>query len=286
MFADKQKLALIISAVSALLFSFSGLILGAISGSVVILFDSAYSLLSLALASLSLLAMKLSQLPASRRFPFRRLTVEPLAILVKGVVILLVCIVSILIALHALWQGGREVNLDIALLFGVINVTGCLLTWGLISRCQGYASSDLVAAEKSQWQMDTWLSVAVLLGFALTWVLSLTPWARFAVFADPVMVLLIASYFIHIPWRMIKRALHQLMFGCADLKIQKALQNTLHEHAVFDFDAVQIGRYLIVQTVRSDLSPPALAQVREYLQQEQQLTLVLLPGARHKELMG
>jgi predicted Co/Zn/Cd cation transporter (cation efflux family) len=154
-----ERRALRFSAISASLFAFTGLALGLASGSITILFDSGYSLLSLVLASLSLFALQQARKPADDHYPFGRLTVEPLAVLLKGVVIALVCLFSLVSALWSLAQGGRLVTLDLALMFGVVNVSGCLLTWGWLNRYAKVAQPSLLAAELRQWQMDTWLSV-------------------------------------------------------------------------------------------------------------------------------
>ncbi|WP_083006607.1 cation diffusion facilitator family transporter [Halomonas sp. GT] len=243
-----ERRALRFSAVSASLFAFTGLALGLASGSITILFDSGYSLLSLVLASLSLFALKQARKPADNHYPFGRLTVEPLAVLLKGVVIALVCLFSMVSAVWSLAQGGRLVTLDLALMFGVVNVAGCLLTWWWLSRYAQIARSSLLAAELRQWQMDTWLSAAVMLGFALTWGLTLTPWAHLARFADPVMVLIIAGYFLPMPIRMVRGALRELMFG---EPLGSVRQDVVQEVADFDIanDDVrlaQVGSFLMV----------------------------------------
>lgn len=243
-----ERRALRFSAISASLFAFTGLALGLASGSITILFDSGYSLLSLVLASLSLFALQQARKPADDHYPFGRLTVEPLAVLLKGVVIALVCLFSLVSALWSLAQGGRLVTLDLALMFGVVNVSGCLLTWGWLNRYAKVAKSSLLAAELRQWQMDTWLSAAVMLGFALTWGLTLSPWAHLARFADPVMVLIIAGYFLPMPIRMVKGALRELMFG---EPVGSVRQEVVQEVAEFDIanDDVrlaQVGSFLMV----------------------------------------
>ena len=243
-----ERRALRFSAVSASLFAFTGLALGLASGSITILFDSGYSLLSLVLASLSLFALKQARKPADNHYPFGRLTVEPLAVLLKGVVIALVCLFSMVSAVWSLAQGGRLVTLDLALMFGVVNVAGCLLTWWWLSRYARIARSSLLAAELRQWQMDTWLSAAVMLGFALTWGLTLTPWAHLARFADPVMVLIIAGYFLPMPIRMMRGALRELMFG---EPLGSVRQDVVQKVADFDITnedvrLAQVGSFLMV----------------------------------------
>ncbi|KIN15429.1 cation diffusion facilitator family transporter [Vreelandella titanicae] len=243
-----ERRALRFSAISASLFAFTGLTLGLTSGSITILFDSGYSLLSLVLASLSLFALQQARKPADEHYPFGRLTVEPLAVLLKGVVIAMVCIVSLVSALWSLLAGGRLVTLDLALMFGVVNVTGCLLTWWWLARYAGVARSSLLTAELRQWQMDTWLSAAVMLGFGLTWLLTQSPWASYARFADPVMVLIIAGYFLPMPVRMVKGALRELMFGGSCSSVRR---DVVEDIADFDVSAddvrlAQVGSFLMV----------------------------------------
>jgi len=243
-----ERRALRFSAISASLFAFTGLTLGLTSGSITILFDSGYSLLSLVLASLSLFALQQARKPADEHYPFGRLTVEPLAVLLKGVVIAMVCIVSLVSALWSLLAGGRLVTLDLALMFGVVNVTGCLLTWWWLARYAGVARSSLLTAELRQWQMDTWLSAAVMLGFGLTWLLTQSPWASYACFADPVMVLIIAGYFLPMPVRMVKGALRELMFGGSCSSVRR---DVVEDIADFDVTAddvrlAQVGSFLMV----------------------------------------
>ncbi|WP_404473556.1 cation diffusion facilitator family transporter [Vreelandella venusta] len=243
-----ERRALRFSAISASLFAFTGLALGLASGSITILFDSGYSLLSLVLASLSLFALQQARKPADDHYPFGRLTVEPLAVLLKGVVIALVCVFSLVSALWSLAQGGRLVTLDLALMFGVVNVTGCLLTWWWLNRYARIARSSLLAAELRQWQMDTWLSAAVMLGFALTWGLTLTPWAGYARFADPVMVLIIAGYFLPMPIRMVRGALRELMFGEPVGSVRQEMVQQVADFDIADDDVrlAQVGSFLMV----------------------------------------
>lgn len=243
-----ERRALRFSAISASLFAFTGLVLGLASGSITILFDSGYSLLSLVLASLSLFALQQARKPADDHYPFGRLTVEPLAVLLKGVVIALVCVFSLVSALWSLAQGGRLVTLDLALMFGVVNVSGCLLTWWWLNRYARIARSSLLAAELRQWQMDTWLSAAVMLGFALTWGLTLTPWAGYARFADPVMVLIIAGYFLPMPIRMVRGALRELMFGEPVGSVRQEIVQQVADFDIADDDVrlAQVGSFLMV----------------------------------------
>lgn len=243
-----ERRALKFSAISASLFALAGLVVGLASGSITILFDSGYSLLSLVLASLSLFALQQARKPADDRYPFGRLTVEPLSVLLKGVVIALVCLFSMVSALWSLALGGRLVTLDLALMFGAVNVLGCLLTWWWLNRYAKISRSSLLEAELRQWQMDTWLSAAVLLGFLLTWALTQTPWANLARFADPVMVLIIAGYFLPMPIRMMRGALRELMFGEPLGHVRREMVQHMADFDITDGDVrlAQVGSFLMI----------------------------------------
>ncbi|MCP1315287.1 MULTISPECIES: cation diffusion facilitator family transporter [unclassified Halomonas] len=243
-----ERRALRFSALSASFFAVAGLVIGLSSGSITILFDSGYSLLSLVLASLSLWALTHAQKPADEHYPFGRLTVEPLAVLVKGVVIALVCLFSLVSALWSLAHGGRLVALDMALVFGAINVAGCLATWWRLARYARGSHSSLIAAELKQWKMDTWLSTAVLLGFLLTYALTFTPLAAYARFADPAMVLVIVAYFLPMPVTMIRGALRELMFGEPGGGVRRELVGQVADFDVQNEDLrlARVGNFLMV----------------------------------------
>lgn len=249
---NRERLALLFSAISAGLFALVGLIVGVIGGSVMILFDSAYSLLSLALASISLWALHLAQRPASTEYPFGRITVEPIAVLIKGVVIFLVCAVSVVFALVSIVQGGRVVDLDISLLFGVVNVLGCAFTWWFIAHQQRYKNSPLMAAEVRQWQMDTWLSAAVLFGFLLAYGLQFSPFSSMVPYADPLLVLIIGTYFARIPVQLVRQALREILLAAPHSSVTQQLQQVAGDMQI---RLAKVGSALVLQ-----LPPNAAAE--------------------------
>lgn len=87
-----------------------------------------------------------------------------------------------------------------------------------------------------------------MLGFGLTWLLTQSPWASYARFADPVMVLIIAGYFLPMPIRMVKGALRELMFGGSCSSVRR---DVVEDVADFDVSAddvrlAQVGSFLMV----------------------------------------
>ena len=111
--------------------------------------------------------------------------------------------------------------------------------------------SGLVDAESKQWFMDSVLSLAVTLGFALAILLGASPWAQYASYADPVMMLLVSFYFFKVPWLMFKEALRELLMMSPE---DQLLNCTVREQISFINNRYQSGFALVgVSKVGRDL---------------------------------
>jgi cation diffusion facilitator family transporter len=214
-----EKRILTFSALLASGFAGGGLVLGLLVGSLVIVFDGVYSLVSLLLTLLSLAVSRFIERPSKRQFPFGKSVLEPIVIAIKGSVILTVVAYSLYSAVASMFTGGREVDVGIATLFGAVNVIGCGYAWWHIAKKSKRFSSGLIEAETKQWQMDTLLSVAVTLGFIAAWLITLSPLSQYAVYADPMMMILMSFYFIKVPFEMLRDALRELLMMQPSAKI-------------------------------------------------------------------
>ncbi|GAK21713.1 LOW QUALITY PROTEIN: cobalt-zinc-cadmium resistance protein [Vibrio sp. JCM 19052] len=209
--SKNENRILTFSALLASGFAVGGWYLACLLGRIVIVFDGVYSLVSLLLTLLSLAASYYISKPSKSIFPFGKAVLEPIVIAIKAAVILVVVAFSLFSAVTALMTGGREVDASIATIFGVVNVVGCGYAWWFMAKKSRRFSSGLIEAEKKQWQMDTLLSVAVTLGFIAAWLVSLTPYAHYAVYADPMMMVLMGFYFLKVPFDMLVGALRELL---------------------------------------------------------------------------
>ena len=218
-----EKRILTFSALLTSGFAAGGLVLGLWMGSLVIVFDGLYSLVSLLLTLLSLAASRFISRPSQDEFQFGKAVIEPIVIAIKGMVILALVLYSLYSAVSSLFTGGHEVNASFAALFGIINVIGCSYAWWTIAKKSKQFSSGLIQAETKQWQMDTLLSVAVTLGFAVAFLITLTPYAHLSVYADPTMMILMSFYFIKVPFQMLKQAVKELMMMTPSEDIQQAV---------------------------------------------------------------
>ncbi|CAH1559329.1 cation diffusion facilitator family transporter [Vibrio rotiferianus] len=227
--SKNENRILIFSALLASGFAVGGMVLGLLVGSIVIVFDGVYSLVSLLLTLLSLAASYYISKPSKSIFPFGKAILEPIVIAIKAAVILVVVAFSLFSAVAALTSGGREIDASIATIFGAINVIGCGYAWWFMAKKSRRFSSGLIEAEKKQWQMDTLLSVAVTVGFIAAWLVSLTPYAHYAVYADPMMMVLMGFYFLKVPFDMLVGALRELLMMTPSKELCHSVGNDVLE---------------------------------------------------------
>ncbi|WP_105258808.1 cation transporter [Pseudoalteromonas sp. T1lg88] len=206
-----EKKLLTFSTASALVFALMGIGLGVWMGSLVILFDGAYSLVSLFLTLISLAAAGYIRSPKAGQHNVNINLIEPAVIAFKGFAITLMCGASFISAVLAILAGGREVDTGLALVFAVINLVGCLGTYWLLAKRGNQSKSALIEAESKQWLMDSVISGAVMAGFIVASALSYAGLVEYAVFADPVMVIIASVYFTLVPLKMMQGALRQLI---------------------------------------------------------------------------
>ncbi|WP_100639067.1 cation diffusion facilitator family transporter [Marinobacter salexigens] len=226
-FIARENMALSLSAVAAGLFALAGITWGLWIDSLVILFDGAYSLVSLLLSLLSLYAARIVRRPASKEYPFGRGAVEPLVIAIKGMVITLVCVLSLASAIAAVFEGGRAVSADKALVFAAVSVLGCAAVWVYLKWAERREASGLLVAEQKQWFMDSVLSAAVLMGFGIAWWLEQGSLSVWAVYADPLMMIVISAYFILVPVKMTVGAVRELLLAAPPAEVVEEVHEAL-----------------------------------------------------------
>ncbi|PSW65504.1 cation transporter [Photobacterium leiognathi subsp. mandapamensis] len=208
---QQERGLLLLSTVSSFSFAVIGIVLGSIVGSLVIVFDGAYSLVSLVLTMLSLGAAHYINKPEVDKNTPQFAMIEPSVIAIKGSVIAVMCLWSFYSAVEAILAGGRDINAGVALAFGMVSVVGCYATYRYIKLKSQNIDSALAQAEAKQWVMDTVISVAVLAGFFIAKLLMMTKYADYATYADPVMVVLASVYFIIVPVKMVWHSVHELL---------------------------------------------------------------------------
>lgn len=207
-----ERNVLAMSVLGAVAFSFAGILLGILSGSHIVLFDGLYSMIIVALSYLSLAAATFMGKHDDERFPFGKNMVEPLVILFKYSVILLLVVLSLLSAVYAVFTGGREVAVGIALLYAALGTAACYGFYIYLKKNAQQTGSGLIRAEANQWLMDTFITAGVLAGFIGAWALQFIPSLHAWIpYIDPVMLIVVSAYFLKYPVREMRKALKEIL---------------------------------------------------------------------------
>lgn len=200
------------SSYGALLFAVFAFVLGLVLRSQVILFDGLYSVISVLLSFLGLFAFRYMQKTDWKRFPFGKDTIEPLIVLTKYLALVTLVAGSLISAVIAIFQGGREIPVEAGLIYAGVAVLYCLVMYRIMKRGERSLHSNLLRTEVSEWYLDMMVSLGVLLGFLIAFGFSRIPrLVPYQSYIDPVMMILVALYFIKWPVYEIKKALKSLL---------------------------------------------------------------------------
>lgn len=192
---------LIFSACGAFFFAVLALVWGTLAHSQMIMFDGVYSFLSLLLTGLYFYAAKSIAKGRSEKFPYGRMQIEPLVIIIQSTFLIVICIKAFCSAAISLFSTIQEINNLSGMGYASIGVFGCLLSWAYIKSTgkKRAPNSDLIKTQCAQWLMDMLLSVAVLVGFSIGYILELAGYVQYAKYMDPIMVVIAVLFFVRRP---------------------------------------------------------------------------------------
>jgi len=215
--------------------AFAGLALvwGFLARSQMIVFDGMYSSISVGLSALSLVAYRAVLRGPDERYPFGRDVMGSLVIVVKGVAIAALCIYALTGAVLDVIAGGREIAVGSAATYAAVATVGCALMVLLLRRGSRRATdrSDLLEAEAAQWLLDTILSAAVLLGFAVALVMELRGRTDLSVYVDPILVGTMSLVFLALPVRLVREGLRGVLATAPEAEVQADIERAVTQVA-------------------------------------------------------
>ena len=221
------------SACGALFFAVLALIWGMLVKSQMILFDGIYSFISLLLTGLYFYAIWCIKKGRDEKFPYGRAQMEPMVIVLESVILIGICIRAFTYAALSLFSGGQEINNLSGIAYAVIGVIGCYICWYyIISKGKKLAfKSDLVKIQGLQWLMDTLLSLAVLIGFLISFIVQYAGCEQYARCMDPLMVIIAVLFFVRNPIVALINAIKGILIMAPEKSILTAAEKAMEEIA-------------------------------------------------------
>jgi cation diffusion facilitator family transporter len=207
---DPDGRALLISVWASVAFAVLALVWGLATGSQLIVFDGLYSFAGVGLSLLAVLALRTARKGPDERYPWGREVWEPLTVVVKAAAIAGLCLYALVGGVGEILAGGRDVEVGWALAYGVVATLGGVAV-SLVLRRRSRGGSDLVRAEAAEWTGDTLLSLGVLAGFVLAFVLDAVGRGDLARYVDPAMVVVVSAAFLPVPARLVVRGFREVL---------------------------------------------------------------------------
>ncbi|EFA89250.1 hypothetical protein HMPREF0797_0034 [Staphylococcus epidermidis SK135] len=139
-------------------------------------------------------------------------------------------------------QGGRNINANIGLFYGIFSFVGCGVICFLLSRNR--KKSDLIYAEMLQWLLDTFVSFGLVLGFILMFILKYTKFDWLIPYIDPFLVLIAGIILIVMPIRLLYKNGKEIISMSASEEVQYDIYNIVKKKILNIILETKILEYL------------------------------------------
>lgn len=206
-----EQYALKISMVGTLFFVALGLGFAFYTSSDSILFDGVYSLIAFCITLVTLKVSYLAELPDDDLFHFGYSQLEPLINIFKGLFILVACILAQFSAVQSLLNGGNPLQFGNAIIYSVIATVGCFGIGFYMKRKARITGSGLLKVDAVEWLVDSLLSLAVLIGFVIGFLMQLTQWRYLTPFVDPTLLIIITVCALPVPFKILLSNFRELI---------------------------------------------------------------------------
>lgn len=217
------------SALGGLFFAILGIAWGWAIDSEMITFDGLYSLISLGLALFAIGCTNFINKRDFKKYPFGKANMEPLIVIIKSIVLLIMCSISMISAINEIVSGGNDIEVGFALTYSLISSIGCVWVYLYMMKKSKNLNSDIVKAESNQWFMDALISVGVLVGFLISIIFKYIGLAAYSKYVDPGMVILSSLIFFRMPITSMIEAFMELINRKADDSINFDINSLVKE---------------------------------------------------------
>jgi cation diffusion facilitator family transporter len=225
---------------------------GLATGSQAIIFDGMYSFVDVAPTVVSLIVVKLLARGSSRRFQYGYWHLEPLVAVLRDSILVIACIYATIDALNALTSGGHDVSYGLAAVWaGSFCVVGFIMTLYL-SRRATVLQSPMLKLDARSWMVSAFLSLALLLGFAIALALEGTAYEAWIPYLDAIALLAMALIMLPMPliglWRSMTDVL-QVAPDELDHRVHEVMDSVVKQHGFVDYTSyvAKAGRTRFVE---------------------------------------
>jgi cation diffusion facilitator family transporter len=229
-----------------------GVASGLVTGSQAIIFDGMYSFVDVVPTVVSLLVVKLIARGTSHRFQYGYWHLEPLVAVLRDSILMVACIYAGIDAVNTLSSGGHDVEYGRAALWaGILCIIGFSMTFFLSRRAKAL-QSPMLEIDARSWVVSAFLSLALLIAFAIALALAGTSLQHWIPYLDGAALLSMALIMLPMPliglWRSMSDVL-QVAPNELDTQVHLVMNSIVKERQFLDYSSyiAKVGRGKFVE---------------------------------------
>lgn len=268
-----EKLILRISFIMSTFFLICEVVAAIWTNSQAVLIDCLYDLVDLLmLVPLMLLVPKLYK-PVSERWPYGLSQLEPLFIIVRCTILLVMDFFLMKDCLDMILDGGHIINAHAVAGFEFAMAVSCIVMYIILRfKCRDYMSPAM-ESELYVWKVDAYSTAGVGLAFVIQIIIQKTPLAWLTPYIDPGIAIIMAIILLWEPITMIYEAIRSLVLAAPKEEMRENIRQVIeeelktHNYRLDFLDIVKTGRriwidvYIISPSDTLELN--ALKEVQE-----------------------
>jgi len=189
----------------------AGIGFGLYIGSEAVMLDGFYALTSLLGSGLYLLAARIVEKPADRRFQYGYAHIEPLVNSFNNLILLVVLLYAFFNGLEGVRIGGNPVDAASVVVYSLFSAVVCAVVWAHESHVARRTESQLIRNDAREWMISMSFSVLTMIGFAMVWVLPEPYRSWWARYADSVVLALLALLLIPVPVKILYQNMREVL---------------------------------------------------------------------------
>nr|WP_310523343.1 cation transporter [Polymorphobacter sp.] len=230
----------------------AGVIIGLLAGSMSIVFDGLFSVIDAVVTTITLIVARLLASEGNHRFQYGYWHLEPLVLALHSAVLLLLCGYAFLNAVQGLLTGGHAPDFGMGIIYAVVVGAICIVMVLYLKARNTRIESELIALEMQGWLMSGAITAALLLAFAMAFLLKGTAWAWLIPYVDPAVLALIAPALLPIPLKIARQAFAEIFLITSpemDAEVKAVIAGVVASHGFSSFKsyAVEVGRARFIE---------------------------------------
>lgn len=262
--ATTESTGMRLSLFSAIFHGVLGISFSFFAESQAVLLDGAFNLVSAMTVFFAIRIHLLLNRAESVKTPVGYIALEPLYVVVKGLIVLSLTIYVLISSVLIMLDGGNNLNLGIVVIYIFIAMTGNTVTFLLIRRAAMKSNSPMLNIEKENWMINALITSSIGVSFLVVFFLKDSFLAPIVPYIDQIIVIIVGVLTFSVPLKSLIGSLKELLLLGTDenlrLQIRSNLANHLPEEKVenWDLSMLKLGRkyflWLHIKPVEKSIS--------------------------------